>query len=76
MTTNKLKNRLYRLLDGSDQEDIAGQAVNLFLVYLILFNVLAVIFESVDEIGLRYAAYFEVFEVFSVIVFSVEYALH
>ena len=75
MTTNKLKNRLYRLLDGSDQEDIAGQAVNFFLVYLILFNVLAVIFESVDEIGLRYAAYFEVFEVFSVIVFSVEYSL-
>ena len=78
MTRNKLKNRLYRLLDGSDQEDIAGQAVNFFLVYLILFNVLAVIFESVDEIGLRYAAYFEVFEVFevfSVIVFSVEYAL-
>ena len=40
-----------------------------------LFNVLAVIFESVDEVGLRYAAYFEVFEVFSVIVFSAEYAL-
>ena len=31
-----LKNRLYRLLDGSDQEDTAGQAVNFFLVYLIL----------------------------------------
>ena len=63
------------MLDGSDQEGFAGRAANFFLVYLIFFNVLAVIFESIPAVGTRYAGYFEAFEVFSVIVFSVEYVL-
>ncbi|MFP6742281.1 MAG: cyclic nucleotide-gated ion channel [Alphaproteobacteria bacterium] len=70
-----LKGRVYQLLDGSDREDVAGRVVNLFLVCLILANVLAVIFESVDSVGRRYAGPFRIFEVFSVIVFTVEYVL-
>ena len=63
------------MLDGSDQEGFAGRATNFFLVYLIFFNVLAVIFESIPAVGARYAPYFDAFEGFSVIVFSVEYGL-
>ena len=70
-----MKSRLFRLLDGSDQEGDAGRAVNFFLVFLILFNVLAVIFESISEVGARYAAYFGAFELFSVILFSLEYVM-
>ncbi len=70
-----LRGRVFRLLDGSDQEGIAGQAVNYFLVYLIFFNVLAVIFESIPAVGARYAGYFGAFEVISVIIFSLEYVM-
>ena len=69
------KKLIYGLLDGSDRENAAGRAVNVFLILLILGNVGAVMLESVAEIGARHAAAFRVFELISVIVFTVEYAL-
>ena len=38
--TKSLKNRAFRLLDGSDREDVAGRAVNIFLLCLIIFALL------------------------------------
>ncbi|MGH6802929.1 MAG: hypothetical protein ACREC3_06130, partial [Methyloceanibacter sp.] len=51
----------------------AGRAVNAFIVLLIFLNAIAFAAETVDELGTRYAAEFEAFNVFSVIVFSIEY---
>ena len=53
----------------------AGRAVNAFIIILIFLNAIAFAAETVDELGTRYAAEFEAFNVFSVIVFSIEYVL-
>ena len=70
-----MKKRVFDLLDGSDREYAAGRAVNLFLILLILANVAAVVLESVADVGARYSGAFYVFEVISVIIFTVEYGL-
>ena len=70
-----MKKRVFDLLDGSDREYAAGRAVNLFLILLILANVAAVILESLADVGARYSGAFHVFEVISVIIFTVEYGL-
>ena len=73
--TSNVKSRVYDLLEGAWQEATAGKAVNLFLVSLIGLNVLAVIVESIEVVGRRFEGFFELFEVFSVAVFTVEYVL-
>ncbi len=70
-----MKSRIFRLLEGPWQDEPAGKAVNLFIIGLIAFNVLAVVLESVDALSRRYGLFFELFEIFSVLVFTVEYAL-
>lgn len=70
-----LKSRVYNLLDGSWQEEAGGMPVNFFLLSLIGLNVLAVIFESIEDVGRRFEGAFELFEIFSVAVFTVEYVL-
>ena len=72
---NRLKSRVYRLLEGPLSEGPAVKAVNGFIICLIALNVLAVILESMAPLARRYAEVFWYFEVFSVAVFTVEYAL-
>ena len=70
-----MRKRVFRLLDGTDRDDVAGRAVNIFLILLILANVGAVILESVEDFEARHRAFLQAFELLSVIVFTVEYAL-
>jgi len=53
----------------------AGRAVNVFIVLLIFLNAIAFAAETVDHLADRYGPYFDAFNVFSVIVFTVEYVL-
>ncbi len=55
--------------------DRASRAFNVFIVTLILLNVAAMILDSVEPIRAAVPGVFVVFEYFSVIVFSIEYAL-
>jgi voltage-gated potassium channel len=70
-----LKGRIGQILDPTHSEDSLSRAVNICLMALIFLNVLAVIFETVKEIGQKYGVFFTVFEYFSVLIFSVEYIL-
>lgn len=49
--------------------------VDICTLVLILFNVLAVIYETVDPIYQAYKPWFDGFEIFSIAVFSIEYIL-
>jgi voltage-gated potassium channel len=49
--------------------------INAFIILLIFLNAIAFAAETVEELDSRYAVEFEAFNVFSVIVFTVEYAL-
>lgn len=69
------KNRIHLLLEGTWHENRWGRALNVFLIVLIALNVLAVLLESIESLALRHAAGFQMFEIFSVAVFTVEYGL-
>ena len=77
MAGSGLRQRVWELLDVSEDPQ-CGVAdwdwVDVILLVLILLNVLAVILETVQSLQLRFGTAFWVFEVFSVGVFSVEYA--
>jgi voltage-gated potassium channel len=70
-----VRKRIFDLIDAGERDDFAGRAVNTFLILLILGNVLAVIFESVESFRTQYVGAFLMFEIFSVAIFSVEYGL-
>ena len=77
MAGSGLRQRVWELLDVSEDPQ-CGVAdwdwVDVILLVLILLNVLAVILETVQSLQLRFCTAFWAFEVFSVGVFSVEYA--
>lgn len=69
----KLKKRVYSLLEQNGHSDLAGRAINLFIVALIILNIVAVMLDTVQGIVAQYANELHAFEVFSVAVFSIEY---
>ncbi|PHS75839.1 MAG: hypothetical protein COB59_11345 [Rhodospirillaceae bacterium] len=60
---------LYAINDG----DKLTHKVDVALIILITLNVLAVVLESVASIKAGHETFFQVFEVFSVIIFTIEY---
>ncbi len=68
-----LRKRTARVLERDFLKDRLGRIVNISLIALILLNVIAIIFESVSSVYTRYERAFWYFEVFSVIVFTIEY---
>ena len=67
--------RVFEILDVAAPGDRASQVADQVLIALITLNVLAVVFESVENIHDRYEAFFYWFEFVSVVVFSAEYLL-
>jgi voltage-gated potassium channel len=72
---NKLKKRIFEIFDLAQAGDFASRAFDVFIISLISLNVLAVILQSVEALNLRYHKLFWHFEVFSIIVFTIEYIL-
>ena len=73
MDHSLLRKAVYNKLNQTDKNDPIGQAIDVFLIFLISVNIVAVILETVDPIRDAYASLFFSIEVFSVLVFSVEY---
>jgi voltage-gated potassium channel len=73
--SGRLKKRFYEIMELSSAGDRAAKVFQIFILSLIFVNVLAVIFETVEPFFSRYRSCFRYFEVFSVCVFTVEYAL-
>lgn len=66
--------RLYRLLESAGPGNRPGQIIEALLIVLITINVIAVVLESVPDIGARYATLFRWIEWVSVALFTIEYA--
>ena len=73
MTT--LRRRTYEVLEAAKEDDSLSRTVDCLLIVLISLNVAAVVLESVAELSATYGAYFFVFEMISVGIFTVEYLL-
>ena len=66
------RRRIYYILEQPGGSR-TGILVHAAILLLIVANVIAVIFESVEEIGAAYAIFFHDFELISILAFSVEY---
>jgi voltage-gated potassium channel len=75
MTTSTLKASLYRIIEDPARDSLAGRVFDTFMITLIVTNVIAVVLESVETIEKVYGPGLYVFDVLSVAVFTVEYAL-
>jgi voltage-gated potassium channel len=73
-TLQKVKRRIYEILEGA-VVDKASHACEIFIATLVVANVVAIILESVHSIHEAYEAYFHIFDLVSVMVFSLEYIL-
>lgn len=67
------RKRTFEVLDIGRPHDQASRVADVVLIGLISINVLAVILESIPEMAQRWHAEFYALEIFSVVVFSVEY---
>jgi len=71
----KYKKRLYEILEVAAIGDRISKLFDIFIMTLITLNVIAVILATVERLNLQYQYYFRVFEIFSVIIFTIEYLL-
>lgn len=69
------RKRLHDLLEAGHAGDRASVAVDTFLVGLIIANVVAFALETVDSVEAQYGTLLGVFNIVSVLIFTVEYAL-
>ena len=72
---SNLKNRIAQLLDPAHSADVLSRGMNIGLMVLIFLNVLTVILETVPSLANTHGPYLKTFEVFSVLVFTIEYVL-
>src|SRR5215470_7535775 len=70
-----LRRRVYQVLEQGPVGDRTSKAVDRFLVVLILINLIAVTLESIPEYEARYGGVFAAIELFSLVVFTIEYGL-
>ena len=71
----KFERSLYYLVDEKDESNRLSKGFNYFLMALIILSVGEMALETDDEIFLPYREYFNIFDFFTVMVFTVEYAI-
>jgi voltage-gated potassium channel len=72
---NVLRQHIYNTLEVSAKKQSVSWYFDILLTTVIALNALAIAFQSIKEIGQQYHALFEAFELFSIMLFSVEYFL-
>jgi voltage-gated potassium channel len=70
----RLRHRIYEIIETGG-EDAASKVFDSFIVLLILLNVAVFVAETVPNINAHWRVLFHYFEIFSVAVFTIEYAL-
>ncbi len=70
-----LKHNIYQLIDEEKGNHRSDAYFHFFISALIILNVVAVFFESYDQLDEGYKIFLHHFELFSIVVFSVEYLI-
>jgi len=68
-----IRQRTWEIVDAAKPGDTPSRLFDISILSLIFLNVLAVIIGSVRAIQARWAGFLDAFEVFSVVVFTIEY---
>lgn len=71
---NKIKHRVFEIVEASEKDDVAGYVFDCSILGLIVLNVLAIILESMPSLPDSWDTYFRIFETISVVIFTAEYA--
>ncbi len=71
--TDRLRRRVYEIIEVGRGEDRASKTFDTFIVTLILLNIAAFAAETIPDLEKRFLTEFLVFEIFSVAIFTVEY---
>ena len=67
------RRRLYLILDPTEKGNFVERIFELMLIILIILNIVVIVVSSIKEINNEYEFEFYIFEVFSVVLFSIEY---
>jgi len=70
---NAVRRRVYEILEARHSDDLISVLFDAFIIVLIITNVAAFIAETVDHLNARFNAAFELFNIISVIIFTIEY---
>ncbi|BBB25658.1 ion transporter [Amphritea japonica] len=70
---NNIRKLTYEILEIGNKQHMLGRVIDIFLIALISLNVLFVILETLPSISADNHLWFHRFEVFSVLVFTLEY---
>ena len=70
-----IKKKVYSLLHPEIGDTKLDKAINAFIIILIALNVIAVILETVPSLEAEYRNFFYYFDIISVALFTIEYAL-
>jgi len=71
----QFQRRLMEILEQATDRDNASKICDVFITTLVLCNILSVILESVSSLQAVYGEYFDLFEFWSVMFFTLEYVL-
>ncbi len=75
MSFAKAKRRLFEIMEMASPGDVPSRVFDVSISALIFLNVVSVILETVKSLSVKYNEYFWEFEVFSVVIFTIEYIL-
>ncbi|TCI84979.1 ion transporter [Tenacibaculum sp. M341] len=68
-----IKQKIALLFDNEKDDSKSEKLIEHFISWLIIINMIAIVLESYDEINKHYSHFFYFLELFSIIVFSLEY---
>lgn len=68
-----IKQKVALLFDDKKGNFKGDKFVEHFISWLIIINMIAILLESYKEINTSYSFYFNIFEIFSIIIFTIEY---
>lgn len=70
-----IKKRVFDILERNDEKDFVANIFSVFILVLILMSMMVIILQSFSEIATKYEKAFNIFEVVTVTVFTLEYLL-
>lgn len=70
-----MKQRIHNILRVSKKTGDLSWYFDAFIITLIILNVLAIVLESIQSLGQQFQIQFQMFEIVSVIIFTIEYVL-
>ncbi|SMC63766.1 voltage-gated potassium channel [Aristaeella lactis] len=77
MTCNmkKIKKRIYEIISKAEEGDLVSKIFDWSIMILIALSIISIILESFVSIYDKYHSVFQIFEVITVVVFTIEYLL-